>query len=270
MHEEAARCKTVARVNILGVEVSAITLRDATATLQAWIHDRTPNYVCVTGVHGVMESNRDVTLRDIHNDAGMVTPDGMPLVWMAHCLGFPNVRRVYGPDLMREMMALSARHGYRNFYYGGRSDTSERLRQVLQRQYPKLKVVGTLSPPFRQLTPAEDDAVCQKINTARPDIIWVGLSTPKQERWMAMHRSRLEAPVMVGVGAAFDFLSGEKPQAPSWMQQCGLEWLFRMISEPRRLAPRYFRNNPAFIYLAARQIAGRSFRSGKTARVTTL
>jgi N-acetylglucosaminyldiphosphoundecaprenol N-acetyl-beta-D-mannosaminyltransferase len=270
MYKEAARRETLARVNILGVEVSAITPQDATVTLQAWIRDRTPNYVCITGVHGIMESSRDPTLRDIHNDAGMVTPDGMPLVWMAHRLGFPDVRRVYGPDLMREMTALSARHGYRNFYYGGRRGTPERLRHMLQSQHPELQVVGTLSPPFRPPTPAEDEAICQEINAARPDIIWVGLSTPKQERWMAAHRSRLEAPVMVGVGAAFNFLSGEKPQAPPWMQQCGLEWLFRMISEPRRLVPRYFRNNPTFIYLAARQIAGSPLRSRKTDRVTAL
>lgn len=243
-------------VNILGVRVSAITLEDATAALRGWIQGRTRRYVCITGVHGVMESYRDWTLREIHNSAGLVTPDGMPLVWMSHILGFPQVRRVYGPDLMREMTALSARYGYRNFYYGGREGTPERLRDMLTRQYPGLQVVGTISPPFRPVTAAEDTSIVEQINAARPDIVWVGLSTPKQERWMAEHRARLEAPILVGVGAAFDFLAGEKAQAPGWMQRNGLEWLFRMISEPRRLGPRYIRNNPAFVYRAVRQLAG--------------
>ena len=157
---------------------------------------------------------------------------------------------------MREMTALSARYGYRNFYYGGREGTPERLRDMLTRQYPGLQVVGTISPPFRPVTAAEDTSIVEQINAARPDIVWVGLSTPKQERWMAEHRARLEAPILVGVGAAFDFLAGEKAQAPGWMQRNGLEWLFRMISEPRRLGPRYIRNNPAFVYRAVRQLAG--------------
>jgi N-acetylglucosaminyldiphosphoundecaprenol N-acetyl-beta-D-mannosaminyltransferase len=242
------------RVRILGVTVSAITMQDATATLEAWIRSRTPNYVCITGVHGVMESQRDPDLKSIHNAAGLVTPDGMPLVWMAQRLGFPGVRRVYGPDLMRRMTEISALNGYRNYYYGGGEGTAERLKDLLTRANPGLSVVGTMSPPFRTLTQAEDDAIVREINAARPDIVWVGLSTPKQERWMASHVGRLTAPVLVGVGAAFDFLSGGKPQAPSWMQRNGLEWLFRMASEPRRLAGRYMRNNPAFLYLALRQL----------------
>jgi N-acetylglucosaminyldiphosphoundecaprenol N-acetyl-beta-D-mannosaminyltransferase len=254
----------IARVNILGVHVSAITPQSATSVLQAWIRNRTLSYVCVTGVHGVMESFRDLELRDIHNKAGLVTPDGMPLVWMSHRLGFPHVRRVYGPDLMRDMTALSAEHGYRNFYYGGTDGTPERLRDVLTRRHPGLQVVGTLSPPFRLLTRAEDDTIVQQINTASPDIVWVGLSTPKQEQWMAEHRSRLHAPVLIGVGAAFDFLSEQKPQAPPWMQRSGLEWLFRMALEPRRLGLRYLRNNPTFIYEATRQIASKSRYAGQS------
>jgi N-acetylglucosaminyldiphosphoundecaprenol N-acetyl-beta-D-mannosaminyltransferase len=252
----------IARVNILGVHVSALTPENATTVLQAWIRDKQLGYVCITGVHGIMESFRDLELRHIHNQAGLVTPDGMPLVWMLRRLGYPYVKRVYGPDLMRDMTALSAEHGYRNFYYGGSSGTPERLRDVLTRGHPKLRVVGTFSPPFRPLTCTEDEAIVQLINGAKPDIVWVGLSTPKQERWMAAHRSRLHAPVLVGVGAAFDFLSGQKPQAPKWMQRNGLEWLFRMASEPRRLGLRYLRNNPAFIYQATRQIVSKSRYAG--------
>jgi N-acetylglucosaminyldiphosphoundecaprenol N-acetyl-beta-D-mannosaminyltransferase len=242
-------------VNILGVNVSAITLYDATAVLESWIRNGTQRYACITGVHGIMETRRDPELRRIHNDAGLVTPDGMPLVWMSHRLGFRGVERVYGPDLMQTMTGLSARRGYRNFYYGGREGIADRLKEVLTRKHPGLRVVGTLSPPFHPLTPEENEAIVHRINATHPDIVWVGLSTPKQERWMAAHRQRIRAPVLVGVGAAFDFLSGDKRQAPAWMQRGGLEWLFRMASEPRRLAGRYLRNNPAFVYQALRQLA---------------
>ena len=250
-------CTVPRRVEILGVGVSAITMRDATDTLEAWIRQRTPSYVCITGVHGVMESQRDPALKAIHNAAGMVTPDGMPLVWMSRRLGFPQVQRVYGPDLMRAMVALSAERGYRNFLYGGAPGVADRLAAVLTRSHPGLQVVGTICPPFRPLTPEEDAEVVEDINATRPDIVWVGLSTPKQERWMAAHVGRLSAPVMVGVGAAFDFLAGEKAQAPRWMQRNGLEWAFRLATEPRRLAGRYFRNNPVFVVKALQQLATR-------------
>jgi N-acetylglucosaminyldiphosphoundecaprenol N-acetyl-beta-D-mannosaminyltransferase len=241
-------------VNILGVRVSAIDMDAAVATLEDWIHAGTPKYICITGVHGVMESWRDPALRQVHNEAGLVTPDGMPLVWMAHRLGFEHVRRVYGPDLMRRVTALSARNGYRNYYFGGHPGTAERLSAALLQAHPSLQVAGTFSPPFGAVSAAEDEAIVQRINAARPDIVWVGLSTPKQERWMAAHIGRLNASVLVGVGAAFDFLAGDKRQAPAWMQRNGLEWLFRMASEPRRLAGRYMRNNPAFVYRALRQL----------------
>ena len=240
------------RVNILGVDVSAITLDDAVAAAETWIAARTPHYICITGVHGVMESRRDAALRAIHNRAGLVTPAGMPLVWMSHLLGHRRVRRVYGPDLMR---ALSARRAHRHYYYGGGPGTAAHLKEVLTAANPGLQVVGTMSPPFRPLTDEEDAAIIRDIDAARPDIVWVGLSTPKQERWMAAHLGRLQAPVMIGVGAAFDFLSGEKPQAPLWMQRNGLEWLYRAMSEPRRLGWRYARNNPAFILQSLRQLA---------------
>ena len=246
--------RQVERVNILGVQVSALTLPLATTTMQRWIADGERHYVCITGVHGVMESQRDRELMDIHNAAGMVTPDGMPLVWMSHRLGRPEVERVYGPDLMRAMCAISAVKGYRNFLYGSRPSTLGNLGAAITGAYPGLPLAGCLSPPFRALTQAENDAEIAQINAARPDIVWVGLSTPKQERWMACNRHRLDAAVLVGVGAAFDFLAGEKPQAPRWMQRHGLEWAFRMASEPRRLAGRYLRNNPAFVLRAASQL----------------
>ena len=246
---------SIDRVDILGVMVSAVTPRQACAAIEGWIDRRTRDYVCVTGVHGVMESGRDPALRAIHNRAGLVVPDGMPLVWMARHLGFTATRRVYGPDLMQAMMAASVRGGHRHLFYGGGEGTAERLKAVLARTYPGLQVVGTITPPFRALSASEDAQFVDAINAARPDIVWVGLSTPKQERWMAAHRGRLECPALIGVGAAFDFLSGRKRQAPAWMQRNGLEWLFRLTFEPRRLAGRYIRNNPAFIYKALRQVA---------------
>jgi N-acetylglucosaminyldiphosphoundecaprenol N-acetyl-beta-D-mannosaminyltransferase len=203
-----------------------------------------------------MECQRDPELRDIHNAAGLVTPDGMPLVWMSHWLGQRHVGRVYGPDLMLEMNAISVRNGYKNFYYGGGDGTARQLCETQTRRFPGLQVSGTLTPPFRPLTLEEDEEAIRIINASGADIVWVGLSTPKQERWMASHIGRLEAPVLIGVGAAFDFLAGNKPQAPRWMQRNGLEWLYRLMSEPRRLGPRYLRNNPAFAVRAGLQLMG--------------
>jgi len=241
------------RVDVLGVEVSAIDMGQALAVIQGWIARRERQYVCVTGVHGVMESQRDPELRRIHNTAGLVTPDGMPLVWLARRAGFHHVDRVYGPDLMLACCELSVQHGYRHFFYGGAPGVPERLADRLVKRLPGLRVVGTFSPPFRSAGAAESDDVIQHINAAGADIVWVGLSTPKQERWMHVHRGRLAAPVLIGVGAAFDFLAGTKRQAPRWMQRSGLEWLFRLGQEPRRLWRRYSYNNLRFIAGILRQ-----------------
>ncbi|CAO4175640.1 WecB/TagA/CpsF family glycosyltransferase [Methylorubrum populi] len=242
------------RVPILGVPVSAITLDDAVMAVEGWIQARERHYVCITGAHGVIECQTDRALRAIHEGAGLVTPDGMPLVFMARRLGFPRTGRVYGPDLMRALTALSARKGYRQYYFGGASGLPEQLAGRLQAQFPGLPVAGTFSPPFRPSSPEEDAEIVARINAARPDILWVGLSTPKQEYWMARHRDRLEVPVMVGVGAAFDFLAGTKRQAPAWMQRRGLEWAFRLGTEPRRLWRRYGRIVPEFILRASLQL----------------
>jgi N-acetylglucosaminyldiphosphoundecaprenol N-acetyl-beta-D-mannosaminyltransferase len=244
----------VERVEVLGVNVSAINMRDAVATIEAWIANRSSNYVCITGAHGVIESQTDVELRRIHNRAGLVTPDGMPLVWVSRLLGHRRTSRVYGPDLMRALTAVSATKGYRQFYYGGNEGVAALLATTLARQHPGLVVCGTCTPPFRRLTLEEDVAVVETINASKPDIVWVGLSTPKQEYWMASHIGRVDAPVMIGVGAAFDFLTGLKRQAPPWMQRNGLEWLFRLMSEPRRLWRRYASIVPRFIALAAAQL----------------
>lgn len=243
------------RTDILGVGVSAITLDDAVDRIAGWIAERRPNYVC----NGIMESQGDADLRAIHNKAGMVTPDGMPLVWLSRWFGRSQTRRVYGPDLMRKMTAVSARCGYRQFYYGGALGVAEKLEKVLSIIHSGLTVSGTLCPPFRALSAEEDEEVVRVINAARPDIVWVGLSTPKQEYWMSSHVGRLEAPVLIGVGAAFDFLAGTKRQAPVWTQNSSLEWLFRLCSEPRRLWRRYAYIVPGFVLLVARDVVMRAF-----------
>jgi len=241
------------RTFVLGIGVSTVTLDRAASIIEHWIERRTRNYVCVTGAHGIIESLRDRQLRHIHNAAGMVTPDGMPVVFMTRRLGCKAVSRVYGPDLMRRLTEISARKGYRQFYYGGGPGLAERLAATLQARYPGLNVAGTMTPPFRALTPEEDEAAVAQINAARPDIVWVGLSTPKQEFWMASHVGRLEVPVLAGVGAAFDFLAEMKSQAPLWMQRSGLEWTYRLAQEPRRLWKRYAKIVPLFILLSFAQ-----------------
>jgi len=240
------------RFDVLGLPVSAISMADAVATMDGWIRDRTPHYVCVTGVHGVMESRRDEELRKIHERAGLVTPDGMPLVWLAHLDGQTHVDRVYGPDLMLACCERSLVTGASHYFFGGAPGIADRLAARLQFRFPGLAVSGTNCPPFRPLTPDEDERLVDAINTANPDIVWVGLSTPKQERWMAAHVGRLRAPVLVGVGAAFDFHAGVKRQAPRWMQRSGLEWSFRLATEPRRLWRRYLVNNPSFMWQVMR------------------
>jgi N-acetylglucosaminyldiphosphoundecaprenol N-acetyl-beta-D-mannosaminyltransferase len=244
----------VRHVDVLGVHVSAVDMDQTLDILDRWITEGHREYVCVSGVHGVMESRRDEALRTIHNRAGLVTPDGMPLVWWSQWCGARHTRRVYGPDLLLACAERSITTGYRHFFYGGQEGVADLLSQRLSRRFPGLAVAGTYAPAFRPLSRDEDDAVVRRINDAAPDIVWVGLGTPKQEQWMAEHVGRLDAPVLIGVGAAFDFHAGLKSQAPRWMQRSGLEWLFRLSTEPERLWKRYLINNPAFLWLALQEI----------------
>jgi N-acetylglucosaminyldiphosphoundecaprenol N-acetyl-beta-D-mannosaminyltransferase len=180
----------------------------------------------------------------------------MPLVWLSRLHGHGHVTRVYGPDLMLALCEHSLLKGYKHFFYGGGEGVPELLSNNLRRRFPGLRVVGGYSPPFRSLSGAEDERVVAAINEADPDIVWIGLSTPKQERWMTEHVGQLTAPVLIGVGAAFDFHSGLKRQAPRWMQRSGLEWLFRLATEPKRLWRRYFMNNPLFVLRVLQQALG--------------
>jgi N-acetylglucosaminyldiphosphoundecaprenol N-acetyl-beta-D-mannosaminyltransferase len=244
------------RANVLGVGVSPINMHTALETIDEWIKTDAHQYVCVTGVHGVMESQHDEKLRRIHNSAGLVTPDGMPLVWLGRLQGFKHTRRVYGPDLMLALCEHSIAKGYRHYLYGSNPDVLERLAENLTTRFPGLQIVGMFSPPFRALMPDEDDQIISEINSVQPHIIWVGLSTPKQEYWMSEHHGKVNAQVMAGVGAAFDFHAGLKKQAPLWMRNSGLEWLFRLLTEPRRLWQRYLTNNPIFLILILGQLLG--------------
>jgi N-acetylglucosaminyldiphosphoundecaprenol N-acetyl-beta-D-mannosaminyltransferase len=241
------------RVDVLGVGVSAINMPEAVATIGAWIAAGERHYVCVTGVHGVMESQRDADLLRIHQEAGLVTPDGMPLVWLGHRAGFSSMARVYGPDLMLALCDASQAAGWRHFLYGGTDEVLTLLQARLQARFPLLHIAGTYAPPFRPLTAEEDDQVVERINASGANIVWVGLGTPKQEHWMASHVYRLTAAAIVGVGAAFDFHAGVKRQAPRWMQRSGLEWCFRLATEPRRLWRRYLVNNTRFVSLLLAQ-----------------
>lgn len=243
-------------IGVLGVRVDSLNLQTATAAIAAAIDRRERGYVCVTGVHGVMESQRSAECREIHNRASLVTPDGMPLVWLLRLAGNRDADRVYGPDLMLAVFENACRRGDRHFLYGAEESTLRRLRERLLRRFPEARIVGSYSPPFRPLTDDETADIAGRINASGADIVWVGLSTPKQERWMARFRPMLEPAMLIGVGAAFDFHAGLKRQAPRFMQRMGLEWLFRLVSEPRRLWRRYLRNNPQFIVAITAQLMG--------------
>lgn len=237
---------TPARVDVLGVGISAVAFDDAVATIDRFVAERRRTYVTLTGVHGVMEAQRSTELLAIHNRADLTCPDGMPMVWAAHWAGIAGCERVYGPDLLLALCAHGVPAGWRHYFYGGAPGVADRLAARLAERFPGLEVAGTWCPPFRPLTSDEERAVIDDIDAAAPDLVWVGLSTPKQERWMAAMRDRLEAPVLLGVGAAFDLHAGLVPQAPAWMQARGLEWAFRLAQEPRRLGKRYLVNNPGF------------------------
>ena len=244
------------RVNILGVGVSALNMPMAIDHLIDWIEHRDRHFVIISNVHVVMEAHKDATFRKAINRAGMITPDGMPLVFLSRWMGHKHVDRVYGPDLMLAASQAMAEQGYSHFYYGGAEGVPEQLARNMAEKFPGLKIAGTYSPPFRALTPEEDDAIVDRINEANPDIVWVGLGCPKQEKWMVEHRDRLNAPALIGVGAAFNFHTGTVPQAPLWMQRSALEWVYRLKAEPRRLWKRYLIYNPLFMLYVGLQFLG--------------
>ena len=244
------------RANVLGVGVSALNLEEAVWTVVQALAHKTKGYICVTGVHGITEAQTDPAFRQILNQAFLNTPDGVPTVWMGRWQGFRHMGRVYGPDLMLRVCELSPARGLTHFFYGGGPGVAEELQRCLQGRFPGLKIVGTFSPPFRPLTGAEESQLVSLVARLNPDVFWVGLSTPKQEKFMAQYWMKLDATLFLGVGAAFDFHTGRVRQAPLWMQRNGLEWLFRLGCEPRRLWKRYLKNNPLFVGRAFLQLTG--------------
>lgn len=241
------------RVDILGVGVSAVDPQSAIAELSRWIKDGEHHYVCVTGVHGIMESQDDPALLDVHNRSDLTVPDGMPTVWAGHWAGFKSMQRVDGPDLMPSFIEAGVALGHKHFLYGGGEGVADLLATKLRERFPGIEIVGTHYPPFRPLTDVEEDEVVELINSSGADVVWVGLSTPKQKRWMDRMTARLDANAVLGVGAAFDINAGLLMRAPKFIQRIGMEWLYRLFKEPRRLAKRYLKNNPRLVWRILRR-----------------
>jgi N-acetylglucosaminyldiphosphoundecaprenol N-acetyl-beta-D-mannosaminyltransferase len=237
-----------ARPQVLGVPVSALTMAEAVALIDRWIEQGERKYVCTLDVHALMESQTAPDIRAIYCAAAMAAPDGMPLVWLLHRMGYP-ADRICGPDLMPAMFLESESRGYRHFLYGSSETTLSLLQETLNLDFPDAKIVGRYSPPFRALTGEEEREIDRLLNAAEPDIVWVGLGAPKQDQWMAAHRPALKAPVLIGVGAAFDMIAGTVARAPRFLRQTGCEWMFRVMQEPRRLCRRYLESNSRFVMM---------------------
>ncbi len=238
---------------------------------ESWIATRKSAYICMTGVHGVMEAQSNPHLRSVLNGAFINAPDGMPMSWVGWLQGHRQMDRVYGPDFMTNLCGISVNKGYRHYLYGGQPGVAQELKVALQKRFPGLQVVGTCTPPFRSLTQEEESRLLDDVQSANPDILWVGLSTPKQECFMAEYVDRLRVPLLVGVGAAFDFHAGRIDDAPAWIKRAGLQWLHRLFQDPTRLWKRYLLNNPAFLWRIALQLckAGKYERHSTCAPKTT-
>jgi exopolysaccharide biosynthesis WecB/TagA/CpsF family protein len=253
----------------LGVRVDAAPIDKVVAQMEQWIQEGSHGHsIAATGMHGMVEAQHDSDFKRILNATDLVVPDGMPLVWLARRRGYRLRQRVYGPDLMLAF-CNEAERKYRHFFYGGESGVAERLAESLHRRFPEMQIAGIYSPPFRPLTVNEDDEIIAQISSASPDVLWVGLGTPKQERWMFEHARRIKVPVMVSVGAAFDLLSGRRKQAPRWLRDHGLEWLFRLVQEPRRLWRRYLLGGPQFFAYLALESLHRNFTGGRRPTVAS-
>lgn len=242
---------------VLGVRIDALQIPEVIEKLEEWIRERRrSHFVALTNVSSVMETRNDSYFRKIQDSADLALPDGMPLVWIGRLSGHHLRRRVRGPDLFLDFCRQTEGKGYSHFFYGGALGVGQQLVEEMRRRFPATKIAGVYSPPFRQLSPPEDAYVVEMINQAAPDVLWVGLGCPKQERWIYEHRNRLRVPVIAGIGQAFDIYSGRVRQAPWWMREHGLEWLFRLCSEPRRLWRRYLIHNTEFLLSLLFEIVG--------------
>jgi N-acetylglucosaminyldiphosphoundecaprenol N-acetyl-beta-D-mannosaminyltransferase len=239
--------------SVLGTWIDALLWDDAIRQIMAWGAARESRYICICNVHSVVTATRDPEFKKAVNGADMATPDGAPIAWALRQLGFPAQKRINGPDLMWRYLCEAERVGQTVFFYGSTNDTLAKLRSSIAREFPSLKVAGMYSPPFRTASWSEDEAEVEEINRSGANVVFVGLGCPKQEKWMAAHQGRINA-VMIGVGAAFDYHSGTVRRAPLWWQHNGLEWLYRLVSDPRRLLKRYMVTNTLFIIGFSRQL----------------
>ncbi len=240
-------------MRILGVSVHPTSYQAAVSQITSWAKMKESRYVCAANVHMVMEAYDSPSFMQVVNDADLVTPDGMPLVWTMRRSGLPGQERVYGPDLMIKLIEASAENSIPIGFYGGSPKVLENLVDRMKKEFPSMDIAYSFSPPFRPLSNEEDLEIINGINSTGARILFVGLGCPKQELWMAQHKGKIYA-AMVGVGAAFDYYAGTKPQAPAWMQKRGLEWVYRFLKEPRRLWKRYLVHNPRFLVLALCQL----------------
>jgi len=241
---------------LLGIPIAMTDYEQSMDVMDGMIARGERGWVCAVAVHAVMVAQGDPEMRRALVNSALTVPDGMPLVWAANLLGEDLPNRVYGPELMSRYSDRCAERGHRVWLYGGRDQGSlVQLALSMRQRHPGIKIVGGYSPPFREQSREEEDEIARQINKQKPDVLWVGIGVPKQEKWMARMRDRLEVPVMCGVGAAFDFHAGRISQAPRWMQERGLEWTYRIVQEPRRLLPRYLYYTPLFLAAFARQIA---------------
>lgn len=241
-------------IDLLGVRINLVDRTEAVKKIVEFVRTRKQShYVCVANVHSVMTCRKSEKLKAALNASLLTVADGMPLVWSARFLGRSVKERVAGPDLMMDLLRISDQEGFAHYFYGSSEEVLTVLEKNLRERLPGVKIVGSLAPPFRSFTVEEDREIVEAINAAAPDILWVGLGAPKQELWMAEHHGRLKVPVMIGVGAAFDFHAGSKKRAPVWMQKSGLEWAWRLYQEPGRLWRRYLIDDLPFFWYILRQ-----------------
>ncbi|MBF0522430.1 MAG: WecB/TagA/CpsF family glycosyltransferase [Candidatus Omnitrophica bacterium] len=239
----------IEKKDILGVNIAVTDLPKTCQIILDWVREGRKTYVCIAPVSTIVDCQKDQVYRDIVNKSGITTPDGMPVVWLLKARGHKAVRRTYGPDLMLEVCEAGHKNGLRHYFFGGTDEVNLLLIKNLRKKFPEIKITGSYAPGIRNIGDKEPSNVLKFINDVKPDVLWVGLGSPKQDYWMANHRALLDVPVMVGVGAAFDFVAGTKKQAPKWIRHSGLEWLFRLCSEPKRLWKRYLVGNTVFIWL---------------------
>lgn len=244
------------RANVLGVEVDALDLQGTLAEIEAALKARRKGYICMAGVHGIMEAQRNAEVMQTYAQSLMTLPDGRPTVWVGRLQGHPSIRQVTGPDLMVEIFRRREFAGYQHFLYGGKPGVAEELAQNFTNRFPWARIVGTYTPPFRELTTLEERQLVSRLRKLRPSIVWVGISTPRQELFMRRYLPQLDTTLMFGVGAAFDFHTGRIKDCADWIKCLGLQWLHRLMQDPRHLLWRYMRNNPAFLFQIGIQMMG--------------